>query len=115
MAEGMEWNGDEVTRMVTGAVAEYTEQAAQIVFDRAQALCPVDTKRLRNSGEIRDGGDQFTELGAADATKTVVYDTPYASFVHDGTSLHPPNPWLAKAVIQTRPEVMALWRSIFGD
>lgn len=65
---------------------------AQRVLDRARALAPVDTGRLRASLRIRR---TLTWRGPG---ATIGTDVNYAAFVHDGTAPHVIRPKRKKAL-----------------
>jgi HK97 gp10 family phage protein len=68
-----------VSSKITPAVIEATSDIAQIVLLEAQALCPVDTGALRDSGrvDVQDSG--------AVAVGTVTFEKYYAAYVEYGT------------------------------
>ena len=69
--------------------------AAARINVRAQALSPVDTGNLRRSHKV-EGPD------AAARSAEVVADTPYSIYVHEGTRNQAAQPWLTRAVDQSR-------------
>lgn len=60
---------------------------AQIIFDRSQQLCPVDTGYLKSTGFVRAVGEDV-EIG---------YEAEYASFVEFGTYKMAAQPYLRPA------------------
>ena len=64
---------------VVPAVIEATTDVAQIVLLEAQALCPVDTGFLRESGHV-----DVQDTGSS-AVGTVAFDAFYAAYVEYGT------------------------------
>ncbi len=55
------------------------EQSTEIVLEEAEAIVPVDTGELRESGHVE------IEVAGTTATGFVVYDTEYAAMVEYGT------------------------------
>lgn len=68
---------------ITPAILQATQDAAQIVLLEAQAICPVDTGFLRDSGSV-----QLRDLEPdATAVADVVFSAPYAAYVEYGTGV----------------------------
>ena len=78
---------------------------AEKVLQAAKEEVPVRTGALRDSGHIEMAGTR------AD----VIFDAPYAVYVHNGTSRQAPNPFLSRAVdregdsLITSVEEIARW------
>lgn len=68
------------TRIMPGVV-DATTDAGLVVLLEAQALCPVDTGALRDSGRV-----EVTQTDRT-AIANVVFDEPYAAYVEFGTGI----------------------------
>lgn len=96
------------------------EQSAEIVLEEAEALVPVDTGELRESGHV--------EM-ISDTIAAVVFDSPHAAFVEYGTGIrgeaspgagegpYDPNwpgmvaqPYLRPALDTARPAIVEIFR-----
>jgi HK97 gp10 family phage protein len=66
---------------IDATVLEATSDVGQIALAEAQALCPVDTGFLRDSGHSEVVSDGKTAIA------TVEFDAPYASYVEYGTGI----------------------------
>lgn len=85
---------DEVPDLIERALFE----EATMIFNKSQELCPIDTKRLRDSGRISI--DRTSEGFSA----AITYSTDYAIYVHeDLTKYHNP-PTQAKFLEQPARE-----------
>ena len=71
----LDWQGDEVLSRIRSASGDALMAAGNRVLEASNAMCPVDTGRLRASGHVSMDGNNVT----------VSYDTPYAIYVHEGT------------------------------
>ena len=60
------------------------EQAAEVVLEEAEALVPVDTGELRESGHIEVKDIVASQLTAS---AKVIFDSPHAAFVEYGTGI----------------------------
>jgi HK97 gp10 family phage protein len=69
---------------------------AQVVYDRSQELCPVDTGFLKKSGFVQVQGDDV-QIG---------YDADYASYVEFGTSKMEAQPFLRPAIDGNEEEIL---------
>lgn len=69
-------------------IGRVNEIAAKDLKEEAQGESPVDSGRMR---------DEHEAVKLAAFTWAVIVPTPYAHFVHDGTSRQSPNPWLLRA------------------
>ena len=99
------------------------EQSAEIVLEEAEAIVPVDTGELRESGhvELLQGGPQ--------PSAAVVFDEPYAAYLEYGTGIrgaaspgagdgpYDPNwpgmvaqPYLRPALDTARPAIVEVFR-----
>lgn len=78
-------------------------KGAERTLELAQTEVPVRTGHLKASGRIEGGG--------ATGGYFVVYDTPYAVFVHYGTHKMRANPWLLRASERARPEFEQMMRN----
>ena len=69
----------------------------ETVLERAREKVPVDTGRLRDSGEVREENDRVL----------VVFDTPYAERVHEDLAAYHPRGqagYLSDALAETERE-----------
>lgn len=71
------------------------QDKAEKIFSLSQELVPVDTGILQRSGVHKH---EFL-------ISEVAYNTPYAKFVHDGTSRMEARPFLGQAVSAVLPEI----------
>jgi hypothetical protein len=71
------------------------EDEAEFIFAQSQREVPVDTGMLQ-----RSGSHEHVRLKS-----TVGYNTPYAQFVHDGTSMVEGRPYLAGPAESRVPEI----------
>lgn len=94
---------DEIARKMPEYGDLVARKAAERTLELAQAEVPVDTGQLKASGHIEAGG----MVGGY----FVVYDTPYAQFVHYGTHRMRANPWLLRASERARPEFEQMMRN----
>lgn len=78
-------------------------KGAERTLELAQTEVPVRSGALKASGHIEGGG-----IGGG---YFVVYDTPYAVFVHYGTRRMRANPWLLRASERARPEFEQMMRN----
>ncbi len=74
--------GQFIAQRITPAVLAATEEAAQIVLVEAQAIVPVDTGALRDSGSV-----QPASVVNSRALAEVVFAEPYAAYVEFGTGV----------------------------
>lgn len=95
---------DEAMRSLMDLAAKLPDEADKIIEDRAeeifavsQQIVPVDTGTLQ-----RSGSHTHTKLKSE-----VGYNTPYAVFVHDGTSRQAPQPYLLGAVQIVLPKLVS--------
>jgi len=72
------------------AVERAVPEAAEILLEESNKLCPVDTGRLKESGTIVIQGKGLNTRA------WVVYDTPYAIFVHENLEVFHEPPTQAK-------------------
>lgn len=92
-------------------IAQQWERQAKLAWRLAQASVPVKTGRLKKSHRlaIRSRAGGFT----------IVTNTPYDVFVHDGTSKMAGRPWLEQAVREAAIKINArlplYWISIEKD
>ncbi len=84
-----------VEAVARAARKDALEDAAARINVRAQSLAPVDTGNLRRSHKV-EGPD--AEARSAE----VVADTYYSLYVHAGTRNQAAQPWLTRAVDQSR-------------
>lgn len=70
---------------------------ANIILDRAQQLCPVDTGNLQKSGFIQAEGDDNLLIG---------FEAEYASFVEMGTYKMAAQPFLRPAFDEMQNEAL---------
>ena len=93
-------------RKLSKTVEVKLEQSGAIVKDRAKALCPVETGKLRNSIQsILDTGQK--EVGPKDVR--VGSGLSYAPFVEFGTRYKAPQSFLRKALTQARAEIRRIF------
>jgi HK97 gp10 family phage protein len=99
------------------------EQGAEIVLEEAEAIVPVDTGELRESGhvELLNAGSQ--------PSAAVVFDSPHAAYVEYGTGIRgeasagagegpydpnwpgmPAEPYLRPALDIARPHIVEVFR-----
>lgn len=71
------------------------EDGGEMIFADSQRLVPVDTGTLQRSGSHLHK-PMLSEVG---------YNTPYAAFVHDGTSNQQAQPFLRQAVEINLPKI----------
>jgi HK97 gp10 family phage protein len=94
---------DEIARKAPEYADLVARKGAERTLELAQSEVPVDTGALKASGHIEGGG--------MTAGYFVVYDTPYATFVHYGTRKMRANPWLLRASERARPEFELMMRN----
>lgn len=75
-------------------VDKMERKIAYRVLQVANNEVPVQTGKLRDSGDIAKDGEGYA----------VSFDTPYAQYVHFGTRFQSPNPFLTRAVNRVAPE-----------
>jgi HK97 gp10 family phage protein len=68
-----------IAERITPAVLAATTEAAQVVLVEAQAIVPVDTGALKESGRV------VTRETEGAAIADVVFEQPYAAYVEYGT------------------------------
>lgn len=92
-----EWHGDRVAaRMVSGA-KRARQKAAIFLLAKTIPRVPIDTGRLRNSGQAEDG--------------VVSFNTDYAIYVHEILENHHPigeAKFLENALIENRSTILAI-------
>jgi hypothetical protein len=88
------------------AVTDLQSESAARLLDTAKQLCPVDTGRLRESGHVDESNPLAPE---------VVFDAPYAFWVHYGSRHHPAQPWLATAADVETPRYLNAVRYLIED
>lgn len=75
-------------------VDKMERKIAHRVLEVANNEVPVQTGKLRDSGDIAKDGEGYA----------VSFDTPYAQYVHFGTRFQAANPFLTRAVNRVAPE-----------
>lgn len=99
------------------------EQSAEVILEEAEAIVPVDT------GELRESGHTEIEVNGAEATGYVVFDSDHAAYVEFGTGQrgaaspgagdgpYDPNwpgmvaqPYLRPALDTARPAIVEIFR-----
>lgn len=73
--------GQFIAAKISPAVLEATNDVGRIVLAEAQAIVPVDT------GELRDSGHVEVRETERSAVADVIFDAPHASFVEYGTGI----------------------------
>jgi HK97 gp10 family phage protein len=84
-----------LAQALEGDVAAAIRQWAALVLEKTLPHVPVDTGELRDSGHIEDRGALNVD---------VVFDTPYAGYVHFGTSKMAARPFLAEGQSEAAAE-----------
>lgn len=90
-----EWNGDRVEARITSGAKRARQKAGIFLLAQTIPRVPLDTGRLRNSGQAVDG--------------VVSFDTDYAIYVHEILeNRHPVGEakFLENAVIENRATIM---------
>ncbi len=77
------------------AAEDAVNGSAEILLREANKICPIDTGDLRESGTILKDGDGFN------ATAAVVYEAPYAVYVHENLEAFHQPPTQAKWLEET--------------
>ncbi len=72
-------SGQFISGRITPAVRAGVQAFAELVLQEAQAIVPVDT------GELRDSGSVVMEEGDKRVTGHIVFSAPHAAFVEFGT------------------------------
>lgn len=85
----------EAAQKLPGEADKVIEDEAEAIFAESQRIVPVDTGALQRSGSH---DHKFLQ-------STIGYNTPYAAFVHDGTSLMEGRPYLAGPAEGRVPEI----------
>lgn len=92
-------------------IAEGLRKAAHIILKKSQELVPVDTERLKKSGRVEVKGTGLN------TEARVVYDAPYAVYVHErlDQAHEPPTQakFVTEAIRRTRGTVTAMLRRQF--
>lgn len=105
------------------AIQLSTEQSADIVLEEAEAIVPVDT------GELRESGHTEVERAGLQSTAAVVFDSEHAGYVEFGTGQRgaespgagegpydpnwpgmPAQPYLRPALDTARPAITEVFR-----
>jgi len=73
--------GQFIAQRITPAVLQATQEAGDVVLLEAQAIVPVRSGALRDSGRV-----EVRELNSR-ATADVVFSAPYAAYVEYGTGI----------------------------
>lgn len=95
---------DEVVAALGAALGRALEAVGIEAEGDAKELCPVDTGRLRNSiTHTIDGSDKTAIIGT---------NVEYAQYVHNGTSRHDPQPFLADAVSRNGGKYRSIFKSM---
>ncbi len=103
------------------------EQSAEIVLEEAEAIVPVDT------GELRESGHTEIEVKGAEATGYVVFDAEHAAFIEYGTGERgaaspgagegpytpgwpgmPAQPYIRPALDTARPAIVEVFRDNYS-
>ncbi len=74
--------GQFIAQRITPAVMAATEEAATVVLVEAQAIVPVDTGALRDSGKVGEA-----QVVNSRAIADVSFTAPYAAYVEYGTGI----------------------------
>lgn len=74
--------GQFISQRITPAVMAATEEAAALVLVEAQAIVPVDTGALRDSGKVGEA-----QVVNSRAMAGVSFTAPYAAYVEYGTGI----------------------------
>ncbi len=100
------------------------EQSCEAVLEEAEAIVPVDTGELRDSGHVTTVRDEGNHV-----TGSVVFDSPHAAYVEFGTGIRgaespgggevpydvnwpgmPAQPYLRPALDTTRPHIVEIFK-----
>ncbi len=74
--------GQFIAQRITPAVMAATEEAAAVVLVEAQAIVPVDTGALRDSGKVGEA-----QVVNSRTIADVSFSAPYAAYVEYGTGI----------------------------
>lgn len=86
------------------AVSAIMSKATFDAYARSQLGVPVDTAFLKQTGS--------PDFDAGSLSGEIRYTAHYAGYVHDGTVRMPARPFLADAVEQVVPSMLAAFRSL---
>lgn len=100
--------GSFIESKIRPAVQVAMEQACTLVQDRAKALVPVDTGRLRESIDTQITSD------ALQITGIIAPHTEYAGFVEFGTHRQHAEPYMRPAIDETKDQVKDIFVSQLG-
>lgn len=86
-----------VASQMDGILAEVSTTLAELILERARYYCPVDTGTLRDSGRI---------VKIDNTTSQIIFDCPYAWYVHEFTWTNHKFPTQAKFLTRAVSDIL---------